>query len=100
MPAALESSSLDLPGPLRSTYFNRRNIMAETTDWFQRGVDARIAGRPHTENPLLAPGEMPEITGEAFTSWRRSMDLWWEGWEAEDRRHSSGTVVEKERRSR
>jgi hypothetical protein len=43
---------------------------------------------------------MPEITGEAFTSWRRSMDLWWEGWEAEDRRHSSGTVVEKERRSR
>ena len=43
---------------------------------------------------------MPEITGEDGATWRRNRDLWWEGWEAEDRRRATPPGVENERRSR
>jgi hypothetical protein len=74
--------------------------MDESPDWFRLGVEARIAGRPRTENPLLGPGALPEVTGQSFGAWRADMDLWWEGWEAEDRRRAGPTVVENDRRSR
>jgi hypothetical protein len=74
--------------------------MNTSPDWFQLGVEARAAGRPRTENPLLLPGELPEITGQAFADWRADMDRWWEGWETEDRRHAARMVVGNERRSR
>ena len=69
-------------------------------DWFQLGIDARRAGRPRTENPLLAPGALPEITGQTFDAWRADADRWWEGWEDEDRRQGPPPPVDRERRSR
>jgi hypothetical protein len=74
--------------------------MDETPDWFQLGVAARAAERPRTENPLLAPGKLPEITGQAFTAWRADVDQWWEGWEFEDRRRAGQPAVEPARRAR
>ena len=78
----------------------KQTIVAPATDWLRLGTEARIAERPHTENPLLGLGEMPEITGEDGATWRRNRDLWWEGWEAEDRRRAARAGVENERRSR
>ena len=74
--------------------------MQPATDWYRLGVEARIAGRPHTENPLLRPGDLPEVTGQPFSTWRANLDRWWDGWEAEDQRRSAPAVVEHERRSR
>lgn len=79
---------------------HKQTIAAEATDWLQRGIDARSASRPLTENPLLGPGEMPEITGENLVTWRNHRDLWWEGWEAEDRCRAACAGVENDRRSR
>ena len=72
----------------------------EVPDWYQLGVAARTAGRPRTDNPLLAPGALPEISGQDFADWRAGVDRWWEGWEAEDGRRSGPPPVGHERRSR
>ena len=47
--------------------------MDESPDWFRLGVEARIAGRPRTENPLLGPGALPEVTGQSFGAWRAAI---------------------------
>jgi hypothetical protein len=79
---------------------NTRTSTDAPSDWFQKGVEARIAGRPHTENPLLGPGELPEITGETEALWRKNRDRWWEGWETEDRRRAAQPSMDTERRTR
>jgi hypothetical protein len=66
--------------------------------WRQLGIEARRAGKPHGANPLLLPGRMPEISGQEAGDWRTQMDLWWEGWEAEDQRLATSHIGEGRRR--